>query len=186
MNIKNNKKAKQSKLKIKNTIQNLINNKTVNNLTIKKICTEASINRTTFYAHFENIEDCLYDMCSDKTIIIMNVFFNNSISYSDKIKQSLFVIKDNYNFFEYCFKHLHNLESFVIELLESQWPQMRFFPEYEKAKLSLSYMISGFIGIGKIYFKDLNLNKTSKISINEFAELICNLINFNNKYFPIK
>lgn len=184
MNIKNNKKSQQSIFKIKSSIQMLIKEDS-HKLTIKDICNKASINRTTFYAHFDNIEDCLYDMCNEQALGIFKIFLNTSLPYSERIKQSLVIIKENNKFFEYSFKHLHNLEGFVIELLEHNWNNLTNFTDYEKAKLSLSFIISGFIGIGKTYFEDLKSNKTKKISINEFADLICSLINFNNKFMPI-
>lgn len=40
-----------------NTIISLLNNKNKDELTIKEVCIISGISRTTFYSHFESLED---------------------------------------------------------------------------------------------------------------------------------
>ena len=62
MNIKNNKKSQQSKQKIKDALSTLIKDKEYQ-VSVKYLCEVAKINRTTFYSHFDSVEEVLYDMC---------------------------------------------------------------------------------------------------------------------------
>jgi len=59
MNIKNNKRYKISSEKIETTFLALILNHKYENITISQICEHANINRSTFYAHYDDINDLI-------------------------------------------------------------------------------------------------------------------------------
>lgn len=186
MNIKNNQKSKNSIAKIQNALYNLLSTVGHKKLTIKLVCNEAQINRTTFYAHFDSIEDALYQMCEKHIIDVFKIFLKLDLPYKLRVKESLQIIKNNYSFFEYIFTNVNNLELRVIEMVENSDLYDKSNSNYKNTKLSLAFIISGFVGIGKTYFNDLKSNKTAKISIDDFANLIFNVINQNNPYFTIK
>ena len=75
MNIKNNKKSQQSRQKIKDALSNIIKNKEYQ-VSIKYLCEMANINRTTFYSHYDSVEDVLYDMCGTYIKKAYKVFIN--------------------------------------------------------------------------------------------------------------
>lgn len=186
MNIKNNKKSQISKEKIQKTLYKLLKTTPFNEITITYLCKESKINRTTFYAHYDHIEDVVLNICEEHIIKMYSIFLNTNISYKERVKQSLYLIKDNLEFYSYVFTNVHNLELKVIELIEYSCFNKAPLQVYEKAKLSLAFIISGFIGIGKTYFYDLKANKTKKLSLNDFSELITNVINKDNPYFVIE
>lgn len=59
MNIKNNKRYKISSEKIETTFLALILNYKYDDITISQICEQAHINRSTFYAHYDDINDLI-------------------------------------------------------------------------------------------------------------------------------
>ncbi|MBQ9790736.1 MAG: TetR/AcrR family transcriptional regulator [Clostridia bacterium] len=187
MNIKNNKKSQISIEKIKKSISYLLKNDGYESLTITNICKNAHINRTTFYAHFDSVNDALYQICEAYIVAIYDIFMNETLPYKARVKKSIEIIKKDLDFFSYIFTNVSNLELKVIEMIEnSNNNSLVHHKNLEKAKLSLAYIISGFVGIAKIYFLDISQNKTEKISVDDFADLICNVVNKNNPYFIIK
>jgi len=59
MNIKNNKRYKNSSEKIETTFLALLLHSKYEEITIKDICDTAEINRSTFYAHYDDINDLI-------------------------------------------------------------------------------------------------------------------------------
>lgn len=185
MNIKNNQKSQNSITKINQALCLKLSQKEHKNITIKEICEEANINRCTFYAHFDSIEDALYKLCENHIIKIYNIFLNTNIPYASRIEQSLIVMKNNYDFFNYLFSNVNNLESRIMEMLENSITELEDQLSTETSKMCLSFIICGLIGLGKTYFKDQKENNTH-ISLKELVKIICSLINMENPYFKIK
>ena len=59
MNIKNNSRYKISSEKIETAFLTLILNHKYEDITINQICKQAGINRSTFYAHYDDINDLI-------------------------------------------------------------------------------------------------------------------------------
>ena len=59
MNIKNNSRYKASSEKIETAFLSLILNHKYEEITISQICKEANINRSTFYCHYDDINDLI-------------------------------------------------------------------------------------------------------------------------------
>ena len=57
MNVKNNKRKKNSIKRIENAFMTLLQVKDVNEITVAEICKKAELNRSTFYANFFDIYD---------------------------------------------------------------------------------------------------------------------------------
>lgn len=57
MNVKNNKRKKESIEKIEHVFINLLQNKTLNQITVSDLCKDACLNRSTFYAHYADVYD---------------------------------------------------------------------------------------------------------------------------------
>ena len=62
MNVKNNQRFKETDDKIRQTFLKLLSEKGLSHTTVRDICTECSINRSSFYAHYEDIYDLLSRM----------------------------------------------------------------------------------------------------------------------------
>ena len=59
MNIKNNIRYKMSSEKIETAFLTLILNNKYEDITISQVCKEANINRSTFYCHYDDINDLI-------------------------------------------------------------------------------------------------------------------------------
>ncbi|MBO5022525.1 MAG: TetR/AcrR family transcriptional regulator [Clostridia bacterium] len=59
MNIKNNSRYKISSQKIEDAFLTLILNHKYEDITISQICNQANINRSTFYCHYDDINDLI-------------------------------------------------------------------------------------------------------------------------------
>ena len=59
MNITNNQRFRSTEEKIKNALLNLLKYRKPNEIYIKEICYEAGINRSSFYAHYQDINDLM-------------------------------------------------------------------------------------------------------------------------------
>ena len=59
MNTKNNQRFRDNEKKIEVCFINMLNSTDISKITVRSICEEAGINRTTFYAHYTDIYDLL-------------------------------------------------------------------------------------------------------------------------------
>ena len=64
MNTFNNKRKRDSIQKIKSALLELLKTNEIENITITMICQEAKINRSTFYANYENMQELIKDLGS--------------------------------------------------------------------------------------------------------------------------
>lgn len=62
MNTKNNKRFKETEIRMQAAMLNLMKHTEFEKITVKKICEEANVNRSTFYAHFVDIYDMINKM----------------------------------------------------------------------------------------------------------------------------
>lgn len=171
MNIKNNKRTIQSKKKVCDTLLEMLSKVGHKDLTVKNLCKEANINRTTFYIHYDNIEDVLYQIFEDYVIRVYNVFTNNEIEYKQRVGKALNILLEQEEFFKYIVNNVNSLDLRVLEIVEKNIKIPHLNTE---VRLSLIYRISGIIGIIKIFF--MSSQKTdNKLSINDIAELIYKL-----------
>lgn len=179
MNKKNNKKAQQSIIKLRNTLINELSHKSIKEITITYLCLKSNINRTTFYAHYDTVEDILYEICEENIFKVYNVFLKKDIDYKEKIKQSILIIKDNLKSFKLFFKYVHDIEHRILDILSVK-SNVNLNLISLPVKLNLVYRISGFMAIGKFYLDEIENNPNIKISINELTDIIYNSINTKN------
>lgn len=66
MNIKNNQRFKDIEIRMQSVMLDLMKYTEFEKITVKKLCEKAEVNRSTFYAHFEDIYDMLDKM--EKTL----------------------------------------------------------------------------------------------------------------------
>lgn len=82
-----------TKKMLKDALLNLLSKKNLLDITVKELCDESNINRTTFYRHYDNISDLLDEIIDDISQMIANTNKlannnpNNSLDYiMDTIK----------------------------------------------------------------------------------------------------
>lgn len=104
MNKKANEQYKSNERIILDVFTRLLEEKNIEKITVKEICEEAHINRSTFYNHFEDVYGVLEKMWEFHKMN-MGYLFKNSHSKSRRknLKQILEYIKDNELFYRVSF-----------------------------------------------------------------------------------
>ena len=183
MNTKNNKRSKVSIKRIQITLLNELKEKPLNKIKIKTLCDIAHINRTTFYSHYDTVEDVLYDICEDQIFEVYKVFQNKNIEYKQKLKNGIKIIGENIEKFKYFFKYVPNIEQRIINVVELRSTNNINNIKKLNTLLSLTFVISGFVGVGKMYISQIEQNPRQKLNLDEITDMIYNSINLNNPYF---
>ena len=74
----------------------LLDKKDYEFITIKEICQKAGVNRSTFYLHYENIDDLLVETIEMINRQFQSAFDNKTLSPTNLGKKDLFLISDEY------------------------------------------------------------------------------------------
>lgn len=172
MNVKNNKRARESKSRLCDTLLDMIAKVGHKGLSVKDLCREAKINRTTFYTHYDNIEDVLYQICEDYTLKIYTAFANDKLEYRERVKLALGIIEKKIDFFRYVINTVNALDLRVLEIVEKNIKK----PYTDAtAKLRLMYRISGIIGVLKLTLCYNQKPEGETPSLDSIVDLICNI-----------
>lgn len=107
----------------------LLEKKDIEYITVKEICNKAGVNRSTFYLHYESINDLIEETMSYINKKFMNYFNDDSKEFIDKIRCSSLVdlklvekkyltpyltfIKDNKRIFRASFNNPNGMSAFV-------------------------------------------------------------------------
>jgi len=122
VNVKNNSRYKQSSEKIETAFLSLMYNHRYEDITINKICQRAEINRSTFYCHYDDINDLIIKIEKRFAKVTASIF-----NYGERQTHQAFVemftfIRDN----KYFYKAFLNIpfstlaeHSIRIEVLEN-------------------------------------------------------------------
>lgn len=147
----------------------LLNQKDIEYITVKEICKKAGVNRTTFYLHYENIDDLLNETIKNITSKFLTYFKDTPQTIIKDIKTTskedlnfinktylrpyLEFIKDNKKVFINAFKYptsmksqemYKDLEKYIIDPILD-----RYNIPKEKKKYLIQFYFSGLIGIIK-------------------------------------
>jgi AcrR family transcriptional regulator len=74
----------------------LLENKEFEFITVKEICSKAGVNRSTFYLHYESIEDLLIETIENITKKFYQTFNNELLDVNKMHKDELYLIDDKY------------------------------------------------------------------------------------------
>lgn len=78
MNTKNNKRYRENEIRMETAMLDLLKTNSFEKITVKRICEKASVNRSTFYAHFMDIYDMLDKMETHLRDELLNAFKDRS------------------------------------------------------------------------------------------------------------
>lgn len=145
----------------------LLDEKDYEYITVKEICSKAGVNRSTFYLHYESIDDLLNETTQHLTRKMLTYFNREPKDFIDTLKISnkedlilinekylrpyLEFIKDNKKIFIYAFKNpnvmnvknkYYNLEKYVINPILD-----KFNIPTKKRKYMLNFYLNGIMGI---------------------------------------
>lgn len=100
MNIKNNSRYKSSSEKIETAFLTLVLNKKYEDITIGQICNTAEINRSTFYAHYDDINDLIITIESKFANSMATIFDFGLRRTNDAFVEMFSFVKDNKYFYK--------------------------------------------------------------------------------------
>jgi len=101
MNVKNNKRKRESIEKIEKSFMTMLQEKDINKISVTDICKDTGLNRSTFYANYTDVYD-LADKIKEKLEKDFNEQFSNQ---ADNDAQKMFRhVYDNQIFYKTYFK----------------------------------------------------------------------------------
>jgi len=124
MNTKNNQRYRDNEQKIEECFIDMLAVQEINQITVRSICQAANINRTTFYAHFQDVYDLLAQLEAKMNSRIMEQYDINKLNgtffmTAEYILPFLTFIRDHQNFYRAC---LNKRKNFPIEAgFEQLW-----------------------------------------------------------------
>lgn len=183
MNTKNNQRTRLSKIMFKNAMMDLLHEKKiVEKISVKELCEKAELNRSTFYAHYNEPKDLLAEMENeilDSTANHLKIIGEgDEISAHKYILSFLHYIKDNDKQFRVLL--IDNSADFKTRFLQQSIIQIidKFNVELstEIEQYVYSYILNGSSGIitqwiRSDYSVDENLIVELLFSINSSALL---------------
>lgn len=166
MNKKANEQYKNNEKTILDVFTRLLEEKDLQKITVKEICEDAHINRSTFYNHFEDVYGVLEKMWEFHRMN-MGYLFRNSHSKSRKknLKQILEYIKDNELFYRVSF---HSpIFSEISSGFEIVFMSHEISGTCLKEKYEMEFMKQGFL-MTISYWLDMDCN----LSIDDLLDVI--------------
>lgn len=148
-----NRRVKMTKKMMKNALIDLLDEKPLEKITVTEICKNADVNRSTFYAYYEDISALMFDI-ENEVLEHVTVYADNFNDYTDKKMLEVFE-----EFFEYVrenekvFRVLmirHDNRSFERRMLDVIMEKYKMSIECNgelPAKYTYIYSVSGVIGI---------------------------------------
>lgn len=100
MNIKNNSRYKASSEKIETAFLALILNNKYEDITISQVCKQAGVNRSTFYCHYDDINDLIIRIESKFAKGTANIFNYGERQTHEAFVEMFTFIKDNKYFYK--------------------------------------------------------------------------------------
>lgn len=171
---------------------NLLENKDIEYITVKEICSKAGFNRSTFYLHYDSISDLLNESSNYMVNKMVSRFnrepkkFINDLNKTNKeelnfineeyLKPYLEFIRDNKKFFIAVFKNPRvvnaneaylDLERYILNPILEKYN----IPAY-KRKYMIQYYINGIVSIIKEW-----VTSDCDLEIDEIINIIIECVN---------
>ena len=165
----------------------LLNDKEYDYITIKEICKKAGVNRSTFYLHYENIDDLLKEsvdwMINDFFSYFDNIKANLPLDIKTKTTNELFLISKTYliPYLTYIKEHKKVMTAIIMrpKILNSDLNYTKLYKhilapildkfnvDIEDRNYIVKFYIEGIMAIVQLWIKS---------NFKESIDHICNLI----------
>lgn len=165
----------------------LLNDKDYDYITIKEICKKAGVNRSTFYLHYENIDDLLKEsvdwMINDFFSYFDNIKANLPLDIKTKTTNELFLISKTYliPYLTYIKEHKKVMTAIIMrpKILNSDLNYTKLYKhilapildkfnvDIEDRNYIVKFYIEGIMAIVQLWIK---------CNFKESIDHICNLI----------
>ena len=181
-------RTKKTKKLLREALESLLRDKSLDDITVKEICEHASINRVTFYDHYFNKEELHNEIISQIEHDIIKEFKkDNSLYYLDKNYKK--ILQKLVDYFDNNRKHFNVFLSNPKNRLLFTSQLHKYFMKYlrkgikvndnkiDKKEIDNQILIkSQFISGALIYSFSWWLKDGFDISKEEFLKHICNLL----------
>lgn len=132
---------------IKEALYSLLQNSTLEQITVKEICAEADINRATFYRNYKDIFD-LYETLESEMV---QSAFPNGLKGND-LSKLLYVIYENQVFYKEFFRSRLDspyIRNTIQEMCNETLQLVRNSAGYNEQtfQISFQYMLYGMLGV---------------------------------------
>lgn len=172
MNTPNNKRKKDSQLKIERAFIELIQTKEINEITVTDICKKTNLNRSTFYANYIDIYD-LVDKIKERMINDFLELYKEEVSIKQHSYDFLKLfkhIKENQLFYKTYFKLNIDLSP-AIEFIEQKEVE-RFFEKAENTDYHVTFFKAGLNAVLNKWLNnncDLSPEEINQIIVSEYS-----------------
>ncbi|KRL04447.1 TetR/AcrR family transcriptional regulator [Liquorilactobacillus oeni] len=158
---KNNRRVQMTKLIIQSSLIELLKKKLLSAITVTELCKLADVNRATFYAHYQDIPDCMRAMEQETTQKLLTII--NRRTSPDSLKNvltsilevvkkrsavALFVLTDDPKFLT---EFLTNAKSEILK--NDQEIQDYDFKNKAEEHYMFEYCLNGIIGSVRYWLK---------------------------------
>ena len=181
-------RTKKTKKLLRESLESLLRDKSLDDITVKEICEHASINRVTFYDHYFNKEELHNEIIAEVEHDIIKEFTKDkSIYYLDKNYKK--ILRKLVDYFDNNRKHFNVFLSNPKNRLLFTSQLHKYFMKYlrkgikvndnkiDKKEIDNQILIkSQFISGALIYSFSWWLKDGFDISKEEFLKHICNLL----------
>ena len=148
-----NRRVKMTKRMMKEALIDLLDKKSLEKITVTEICKNADVNRSTFYAYYEDIGTLMLEI-EDEVLEHVTIYADNFNDYSDKRMLEVFeeffnYVRNNAKLFRVLMVQ-HDNSSFNRRMLDTIMEKYKMSLEYNDelpAKYTYVYSVSGVIGI---------------------------------------
>lgn len=172
MNTKNNKRYKAGNEKIETAFLSSLYTKDYGDITISEICKRAEINRSTFYAHYDDINDLIIKIESKFANSLTMIFDFGKRQNNDAFVEMFKFIKDN----KYFYKAFLNIPYTTLAETTSKSKVLSNIKELNivKAKDIELFYRANFFGAGIKEICKIWLDRDCKESPQEIANMLLN------------
>ncbi len=168
-----NRRVKMTKKMIKDALIEVLENKELSRITVTEICEKADINRSTFYAYYEDVEHLLTEI-QDDLLSRINIPEEKPTSILDEkflnMLESFFkYVRENENLFRVLIINGGN-DAFSLRLIKfvtDQCRQRTWSFDTPNSKYGYVFCVNGVIAMVKWWiYNDYDL------PVREFSELV--------------
>jgi len=174
MNTKNNARAKTSINSLKKTLLQLLKEEEFQSISVLKLCTLAKVNRTTFYSHFDNINDIIMLISQDLIVTVVKMFNKKNSDIKKSIKEVLIYLHKNSEWIKPLIFNVDNVELKVFNTLKNTGLLKELGITEKNKELTLMYLISGFKGVMQKF-----LLEPYNYSLDDISNAIYNVLNWD-------
>jgi len=174
MKEKESQRVRLTKRLIKESLLKLLEHKDIRNITVKELCEDAELNRTTFYLHYENPDDVLRSIHVD-IIDNINSHFEKITSKNARavIMDILEYIHDNKKTFNVLLCK-QSSDEFRMQFIQSVFPYDIFSPD-DSEKDGIQKYLNGFIAAGLFSIVYNYIADDCKEDVEKITDIIINI-----------